>query len=237
MQGRFIVFEGGEGVGKTSQIQRLQQWLETSGWLHRLQSALPNLPQPILTTREPGGTGLGQQLRQLLLTPVLIRSEPIHARAELMLYAADRAQHVESLLKPHLQAGGLILCDRHTDSTLAYQGYGRGLSLDLIEQLNQIATAGLRSDLTFWLDLEVGVGLGRARQRGQALDRMEAAELAFHQRVRQGFAHLCDQQPKRIIRIDASQSEAAVATNIQTLLEQRLCQWYPQLLNESSGNL
>lgn len=231
MRGRLIVFEGGEGAGKTSQIQRSQQWLETSGWLKRLRSALPALSQPLLISREPGGTALGKHLRQLLLNPDLTHTEPLNDRAELLLYAADRAQHVECLLKPHLQAGGVIFCDRYTNSTLAYQGYGRGLSQSLIAELNQIATGGLTSDLTLWLDVDVDVGLRRAQQRGQKPDRMEAAALAFHQRVRQGFENLSRQHPEQILRIDASQSETEVAKTIQTLLDQRLCQWYPQLLS------
>jgi dTMP kinase len=228
MPGKLIVFEGVEGGGKTSQIQRSQAWLTASGWLDQLRQLTPALPEPLLITREPGGTELGKHLRQLLLKPTT--QETLHDRAELMLYAADRAQHVEYLLKPHLAAGGLVLCDRFTDSTIAYQGYGRGLNLDLIQQLNQIATGGLTSDLTFWLDVEASIGLGRAQRRNPTLDRMESATLSFHQRVQQGFQTLLSQHPERIVRIDASQSEQVVFEQIQALLSQRLQQWYPQLL-------
>ncbi|MBW4553920.1 MAG: dTMP kinase [Aphanocapsa sp. GSE-SYN-MK-11-07L] len=228
MSGKLIVFEGVEGGGKTSQIRRSQAWLSASGWLDQLRQTTPALPDPLLITREPGGTELGKYLRQLLLSPAT--QETLHDRAELMLYAADRAQHVEYLLKPHLAAGGLVLCDRFTDSTIAYQGYGRGLNLSLIQQLNQIATGGLTSDLTFWLDVEVSIGLGRAQQRNKDLDRMESATLSFHQRVQHGFQALLHQHPERIVRIDASQSEQVVFEQIQTLLSQRLQQWYPQLL-------
>jgi dTMP kinase len=227
MSGKLIVFEGVEGGGKTSQIQRSQDWLSASGWLDQLRQTTPALSNPLLITREPGGTELGKYLRQLLLRPAT--QETLHDRAELMLYAADRAQHVEYLLKPHLAAGGLVLCDRFTDSTIAYQGYGRGLNLSLIEQLNQIATGGLTSDLTLWLDVEAAIGLGRAQRRSQNLDRMESATLSFHQRVQQGFQILQQQHPERIVRIDASQSEEVVFDQIQTLLSQRLQQWYPQL--------
>lgn len=220
MPGKFIVFEGVEGCGKTTQLQKTYQWLAESGWCDRLQT---KGIQQIVLTREPGGTALGTQLRQLLLTKT--DQEAISPSAELLLYAADRAQHVEQMLKPELAKGRLILCDRYTDSTIAYQGYGRGLSLDMIKQLNQIATSGLISDLTFWLDLDVAEGLARTQKRGTA-DRMEQADLSFHQRVQQGFAALAVAHPDRIVRIDASLSPTAVAEHIQTILHNKLMQWY-----------
>ncbi len=261
MWGKLIVFEGGEGSGKTTQITRLRQWLIDSGWAARLakgvagsrgrtasprqslmgetpKTALPHPEQQVIVTREPGATQFGIHLRSLLLETA---SVPIQDRAELLLFAADRVQHVETLLKPQLEQGALILCDRYTDSTVAYQGYGRGLSLELINQLNQIATGGLESDLTLWLDLDVEIGLARAQERqrqksapgpvegGLSLDRMEQDNLAFHQRVRQGFKELAQQHPRRIIRIDACQSEAAVAQAIQVILSQRLSEWYQPL--------
>lgn len=221
MQGRFIVFEGVEGGGKTTQLQRTHQWLQESGWLSHLQTK--GYVRSLEVTREPGGTELGTGLRQLLLEPPT--QEAIHDRAELLMYAADRAQHVETCLRPQLAAGDLILCDRYTDSTIAYQGYGRALDLDLIEQLNQIATNGLISDLTFWLDLDAKTGLARTLQRGKR-DRMEQADLAFHERVQQGFATLAKTYPDRIVTIDANQSEAIVAAQIQTTLDRQLTQWY-----------
>lgn len=226
MQGRLIVFEGVEGSGKTTQIRRSQQWLQASQWFQSLQAK--NFVPAILVTREPGGTALGSDLRQLLLG--YQGPEPIQNRAELLLYAADRAQHVEGYLKPQLAQGAIVLCDRYTDSTVAYQGYGRGLDLSLIDQLNQAATGGLASDLTLWLDVDAEVGLARMRQRGQA-DRMERANLAFHQRVQQGFQALHQQYPERIVRIDASQDEATVTEQIQQVLSQRLTQWYHPLLH------
>ncbi|WP_416676644.1 dTMP kinase [Egbenema bharatensis] len=221
MQGRFIGFEGGEGSGKTTQIARLQQWLTESGTIERLM-AQGQISQ-LLITREPGGTKLGQEIRHLLLhSPI---EEPMQDRTELLLYAADRVQHVEGYLKPHLNQGALILCDRYTDSTMAYQGYGRGLDRALIERLNTIATGGLESDLTLWLDVEVEVGLNRAKSRGQH-DRIEQATLAFHQRVRQGFTELAQKFPQRIRRIDANQNQAAVAEQIQAIIRQRFAEWY-----------
>ncbi|KGF73166.1 thymidylate kinase [Neosynechococcus sphagnicola sy1] len=220
MAGHFIVFEGGEGCGKTTQLRQIQQWLQQH----------PGLPpsadggsRAIVATREPGGTHLGAGLRQLLLAAN--SQEPMVDRAELLLYMADRAQHVEGCLQPWLAKGAIILCDRYTDSTVAYQGYGRGFSLDLIQQLNQIATAGLESHLTLWLDVEVEVGLARIQQRGAA-DRMEQATLNFHQRVRQGFQELAAAHPQRIVRIDASASITAVTQQIQGILTPYLHQWY-----------
>ncbi|MCU0568927.1 MAG: dTMP kinase [Oculatellaceae cyanobacterium Prado106] len=218
MRGRFVVFEGVEGSGKTTQVQRSHLWLQESGLLAKL--AIPDAP---LVTREPGGTSLCQSIRSLLLTPTT--EEPMQDRTELLLYAADRAQHVDFLLRPQLAAGRLILCDRYTDSTIAYQGYGRGLDRALIDQLNQIATAGLESDLTLWFDLEVEVGLARAQQRG-GRDRIEQATLAFHQRVQQGFTELAQAHPQRIVRIDASRSKAEVAAEVQAVLTERITAWY-----------
>ncbi len=232
--GRFIVFEGTEGVGKSTQLKLLQQWLIDSGWMaHLQQNLLPEIP-PVIITRQPGGTDLGQRLRALLLDSALTQTQGLPSITELLLYAADRAQHVHTTLKPALERGSLILCDRYTASTVAYQGYGRGLDLGLIGQLNAIATDGLVPDLTFWLDLDVQQGLNRTRQRQFAVDelegqdRMEAAALSFHQRVQEGFAAQAQADPLRIIRIDAAFSAQQVAAQIQTVMEQHLQQWYPQ---------
>lgn len=217
MRGRLIVFEGVEGSGKTTQMQRSRLWLLENEWLWQFAS----IPR-VVVTREPGGTELGVGVRRLLLEQ---RSgEPIWERAELLLYAADRAQHVEDFLKPELAKGSMILCDRFTDSTIAYQGYGRGLSLDLIQQVNELATDGLQSDLTLWLDLDVELGLARAKVRGVS-DRMEQADLAFHQRVQQGFTELAASNSERIVRIDASRTEEEVAEEIQAVLTRKLQFW------------
>ncbi|NCJ05161.1 dTMP kinase [Synechococcales cyanobacterium C] len=234
MGGKLVVFEGGEGAGKTTQISQVQAWLRDSGWVHRIQTALalPASEEPLCLTREPGGTDLGQRLRALLLDGSLTTAAPMQAQTELLLYAADRSQHVTQVLKPKLQSGYLVLCDRFTDSTVAYQGYGRGLDLNLIDQLNQIATAGLESDLTFWLDLEAEVGLNRVHQRllaNTSVDRMEADTLEFHRRVQSGFTALARQYPQRIVRVEAQASEVEVTQVIQTVLEERLKAWYPQL--------
>lgn len=234
--GRFIVFEGVEGAGKSTQLNRLQRWLTESDWVKVLSKDLKSGTPPIWVTREPGGTILGKQLRQLLLDSALTAAEGLPDVTELLLYAADRAQHVHAALLPALANGTLVLCDRYTDSTIAYQGHGRGLELSLIQQLNVIATGGLSSDLTLWLDLEVNEGLSRARSRQQdstalqGMDRMEATELSFHERVQQGFAALAQAEPQRIVRVEASGSEDQVAAQVQTIVEQHLNQWYPQPL-------
>lgn len=231
MLGKLIVFEGGEGAGKTTQLILFKNWLTQSGWLDQITRYIGVAHPPVVVTREPGGTLLGKAIRKLLLDVTATGDEPINEQAELLLFAADRAQHVANFLVPHLQQGSLVLCDRYTDSTIAYQGYGRNLDLNLIHQLNQIATQGLESDLTLWLDLDVETGLARTQQRVQdpeiKVDRMEANEIAFHQRLRQGFTDLAQQHPDRMIRIDAQQPEAAIAQQIQGILEQHLQQWYP----------
>jgi dTMP kinase len=215
VNGRLVVLEGGEGCGKTTQLNRLATWI---------QQRSPHLK--IKTTREPGGSLLCQKIRQVLLMPD--RDEAMQDRAELLLYAADRAQHVEAWLKPWLAEGCLVLCDRYTASTVAYQGYGRGLDLTLIHQLNQIATGGLEPDLTLWLDLDPAIGLARAQARGTR-DRIEQADFTFHQNVRSGFAALRDAQkmtnPDRFIRIDASQSIEQVELELTETVERVLQPW------------
>lgn len=175
-RGRFLVLEGIDGCGKTTQLEALAAWLPGSG-------LLPPGAR-LLTTREPGGTGLGRALRELLLhAPAPQAPCP---EAELLLYAADRAQHVQTVILPALQAGDWVLSDRYAGSTAAYQGHGRGLDRGLIAQLEAIATAGLQPDLTLWLELPLEQSLLRRRQR-QA-DRIEAAGTAFLARVAAGFA-------------------------------------------------
>jgi len=224
MQGKLIVLEGIEGCGKTTQLGYLYRWLQAQPLIQALQNQ--GQIGEIITTREPGGTPLGGELRHLLLTQTT--TPAMAARTELLLYAADRAQHVEEVLIPALAQGCLILCDRYIDSTMAYQGYGRGLDLTLIEQLNQIATGGLLPDLTLWLQLQATVGLARSRQRG-SIDRMEQADMAFHQRVEQGFAALAAAHPQRIVSVVAAAPRAEVTRQIQTIVMQRLQQWYRPL--------
>lgn len=203
MVGRFIVFEGVEGCGKTSQMKLCAEWLQSLGI-------------SVVLTREPGGTELGLDLRRLLLQKT--EDKPIAEVTELLLYAADRSQHVAQELKPKLAQGKYILCDRYVDSTIAYQGYGRGLDMDLIHQLNYIATGGLSSDITIWLDVDVEVGLSRKRGENVGLDRIEQETMAFHRRVQQGYADLAKSSPSRIFSVDGSSSKEIVHKKIQEIL-------------------
>lgn len=237
MHGKLIVFEGGEGSGKTTQIQQIYSWLCDHEKVKSLQAQ--SLISNIKVTREPGGTELGTKIRHLLLhQPDNASEAAIVSKAELLLYAADRAQHVEETLLPWLKAGNWVLCDRYTDSTIAYQGYGRQLDLSLIETLNQIATGGLKSDLTLWLNVSPEVGLARMRERGQA-DRIEQASQQFHQRVNTGFTMLAESIPAGpdgeqanyassgpTVEIDGDQPVEAVTQQIQHMLNERLAQWY-----------
>jgi dTMP kinase len=209
-RGRFLVLEGIDGSGKSTQLDAVRRWLPTSGLMAE--------GARLRCTREPGGTALGRQLRQLLLHP------PEHIApcgvAELLLYAADRAQHVETVIRPALEAGDWVLSDRFTGSTIAYQGHGRGLPLALIAELEAIATGGLEADLTLWLDLPVAESLHRRHDR--AADRIEAAGEAFLRRVGEGFARLADE--RGWWRIDAAPSPEAVAEACRRLLRERLSQ-------------
>lgn len=180
----FITFEGVEGAGKSTQIRCLADILSAKGY-------------PVVTTREPGAGHIGQQIRQIILADHQVVPE-----AELLLYAADRAQHVRTLIRPALAEGKVVVCDRYADSTVAYQGYGRGLPMATIETLNQIATGGLKPDFTVLLDLDPAAGLARSKARA-LLDRMEQESLAFHQRVRHGFLQLARQEPDRFQVFDA----------------------------------
>ncbi len=206
MAGKFIVFEGVEGCGKTTQLHQTYLWLQAKF-----------SERKIFATREPGATELGLGLRQLLLS--LKNHQPIYPAAELLLYAADRAQHVQEVLMPHLAAEAIILCDRYTDSTIAYQGYGRNLPRSIIDQLNFFATNGLESDLTIWLDMDVELSLARTRLRGTS-DRIEQADLAFHKRVQHGYNQLAQAFPYRIKRVDASLDPPAVQAQIRAILQQ-----------------
>jgi len=197
-RGRFIVLEGIDGCGKTTQLEALRQWLPGSG-------LLPPGTR-VIVSREPGGTALGQALRELLLHPP-DGTAPVPC-AELLLYAADRAQHVETVLRPALERGDWVLCDRFTGSTAAYQGYGRGLDLGLIGALSDIATGGLSADLTLWLDVSLAESC--RRRGGQMADRIEAVGEAFMSRVADGFATLAGQ--RGWTRINADLPVDAVTT-------------------------
>ncbi len=200
MSGAFVAFEGGEGVGKSTQILRLAQWLGDLG-------------RHVVQTREPGGTPLGRELRRLVLEP----DGQVSPRAEALIYAADRAHHVDTLVRPALDAGAVVLTDRYIDSTLAYQGAGRGLSVRQARVVTDWATGGLLPDLTVLLDLDPEVGLSRAQARAH-LDRLEAASLDFHRLVRQGFLDLAAEDAQRYLVLDAAAPPDALEQAIRERL-------------------
>lgn len=199
MSGLFVAFEGGEGAGKSTQIALAAQWLRVRGY-------------EVVETREPGGTALGRELRGLLLDP----GSHVTPRAETLLYGADRAQHVETVIRPALAAGEVVLTDRYLDSTLAYQGAGRGLGAEA-RVVTSWASGGLLPDLTVLLDLDPAIGLARAENRA-APDRLESAALSFHQAVRQGFLDLAAAEPARYLVLEATQSAEALAEQVRTAL-------------------
>lgn len=203
----FITFEGVEGSGKTTQIQALRTQLESCG--HR-----------VLATREPGGCPIADAIRAILLDSA---NQALVPRAELLLYAAARAQHVEQVIRPALKAGTIVLCDRFADATTAYQGGGRGLDTTLVAELNAIATGGLLPDLTLLFDIPVEIGLSRARHRNQHLalldeGRFELEDLAFHQRVRSTYlAQAAGEDRFRIV--DATGTAETVAARVTAVVD------------------
>lgn len=211
---RFISFEGGDGSGKTTQVKALEK--------HLLERGIS-----CLITREPGGTPLGQLIRRVLLEA---GGHPVASPAELFLYLADRAQHAQEIILPALRAGQMVLCDRYTDSTLAYQGYGRGIDLQLLRRLNDVASGGVQPDLTFLLDCPVELGLARTAQRrlnaraGKREDRFEREALEFHRRVHAGFLELARSETDRYHVIDASRPVEDVSDDIKRVVEERLAQ-------------
>lgn len=191
----FLTFEGIEGCGKSTQAKRLAANLREQG-------------HNVVLTREPGGTDVTVEIRRILADP----KSKLDPTAELMLFLADRAQHVATVIGPTLEAGDVVICDRYCDSTLAYQGYGRGHDLAWLEDLNRRASHGVVPQLTLWIDCAVEVGLGRAQRRaGGPGDRFEIEPLEFHGRIRRGFTELASRFPERIVRIEGDRSEDDVA--------------------------
>jgi dTMP kinase len=200
-KGFFITLEGVEGSGKTTQTALVGEALRNTG--HR-----------VMVTREPGGTRAGEAIRAIFLDPAV----SLHAAAELLLVLADRAQHVREKLKPAIAAGEIVLSDRYSDSTTAYQGYGRGLDLKLLDELNRLASDGTHPDLTIVLDLAVETGLERTRERVRGdvrgPDRFEGEQVEFHRRVREGFQTIAREQPGRVKILDATAPVAEITARI-----------------------
>ena len=198
-KGLFITFEGADGCGKTTQIELLNKYLQENG-------------RSTLLTREPGAKGLGVKLREILLN----YDGEVSPQCESFLFLADRAQHIDCIIKPALKEGKIILCDRHTDSTVAYQGYGRGLDLEQINMLNNIATSGLKPDLTIVFDVDVETSMQRV---GKEKDRMESAGVEFFNKVRQGYLEIAKQEPNRVKVINSSDTIENIHKQVLELVE------------------
>ena len=201
-QGSFVSLEGPEGAGKTTQVKLLSKELTQLGVDH-------------VVTRDPGGTGLGRQIRRILLST----ENEVSPMAELLLYQADRAQHVDELIRPALERGALVICDRYIDSTIAYQGYGRKIDFELINTLNKMSTGGLMPDLTILFDIASDDGLSRLHPGGH--DRMEREDIDFHLRVRTGYQQLAEDNPERFETLDASKALSVVQDEFRKILSKK----------------
>lgn len=205
-KGMFVTFEGPEGGGKTTQIGMLATFLRQQG-------------RQVLQTREPGGTPIGDQIRACLHD---VNNTAMASQTELLLYSASRAQLVQEVIRPALDAGILVLCDRFFDSTLAYQGYGRGLDLETLHQITAFATGGLKPDLTLLFDIDVESGLARRTTGGEEMNRLDLEAVAFHRRVRHGFHTLAEAEPQRWVVVDAGKEPQIVHTNLRGVVADRL---------------
>lgn len=204
--GTFITLEGPDGSGKTTQAQLLVEWLRDQG-------------HDVLLTREPGGTGIGDQIRDVLHDSDNAGMDP---RTEFLLYSASRAQHVSELILPSLAAGKLVISDRYADSSLAYQGYGRGLDLEMLQAITAFATQGLKPDITLYFDIAPGEGLQRRLLGGEEWNRMDAEALAFHRRVRTGYLELADAEPHRWEVLDANRPIEDVQADVRAVVAAHL---------------
>lgn len=196
-RGRFITFEGADGCGKTTQLELLAEYLKETG-------------REVLITREPGAKGLGIKLREILLN----YDGEVAPQCESFLFLADRAQHIATIVKPAIEAGKIVLCDRHTDSTVAYQGYGRGLDLQEINYLNNLATQGLKPDLTLVFDVDIETSMKRV---GEEKDRMESGGIEFFNKVRNGYLAIAQNEPIRVKVIDASKTINEVFEDVKLI--------------------
>jgi dTMP kinase len=202
----FITFEGPDGSGKTTQVKQLADHLRGCG-------------VNVLAVREPGGTSIGEQIRDVLHS---LANQEMQPRTEILLYCAARAQLVGQVIRPHLQSGGVVICDRYADSTLAYQGYGHGLHLPTLRTILDFATGGLKPDITFYLDVQVEEGLKRRKTSGGEWNRMDDLPVEFHRRVRAGYLEMVAQEPGRWQAIDAARTMETIAKEIWEIVEGRL---------------
>lgn len=197
-KGLFITFEGADGCGKSTQLNLLAEYLKTKGF-------------DIVITREPGAKGLGERIREILLN----YDGEVSDRCESFLFLADRAQHIDKIVNPAINSGKIVLCDRHTDSSVAYQGYGRGLDIERINMLNNLAVNGRKPDMTFVFDIDVETSLSRV---GNQKDRMESAGVEFFNRVRHGYLEIAKKEPERVKVIDASKSIEQIHDKVVQLI-------------------
>jgi dTMP kinase len=204
--GAFITFEGPDGSGKSTQIQWLAEYLTGLG-------------QSVCLTREPGGTAISEQIRGLLHD---LRNRAMQPRTEILLYSAARAQVVAEIIRPALDQGDIVLCDRYADSTLAYQGYGHGLDLPTLRQLTAFATGDLRPELTLLFDLDPAEGLRRRQTAGVEWNRLDDYDLAFHQRVRAGYCELAKAEPERWVVLDATHDRDRLQAEVRRVVVERL---------------
>lgn len=202
----FITFEGPEGSGKTTQIKLLADFLSQQGY-------------SVCLTREPGGTGIGNQIRACLHD---VANGAMLSTTEILLYSASRAQLVGEVIRPELAAGRIVLCDRYADSTLAYQGYGRGLSLAALQQITNFATGGLKPDLTLYLEVAVLAGLNRRASNALEMNRMDLQAIEFYERVTAGYETLMAQEPARWVRVDGSRPVMVVQEVLRQIVSGRL---------------
>ncbi len=205
MKGIFITLEGGDGAGKSTQIGNIESFFKERGYV-------------VVHTREPGGTPIGEKLRDILLDKNNMEMGPV---SEMLIYAASRAQHVAEVIRPAISEGKVVICDRFTDSSIAYQGYGRGLG-EMVSEVNVHATGGLEPDITFWLDIDPEAGRERAKQAGEP-DRLELEKTDFHYRLYEGYKALALAYPERIKRIDASKTPDEMKEEIFAHLK-KLCE-------------
>ena len=201
-KGLFITLEGADGCGKTTQLNLLKEYLTSRGY-------------EIVVTREPGGKGLGEKLREILLN----YDGEVSDRCEAFLYLADRAQNIDTIIKPAINSGKIVLCDRHTDSSVAYQGYGREQNIDNINMLNELAVNGVHPDLTIVFDIDTETSMERV---GAEKDRLESAGIEFHKRVRNGYLEIAKKNPQRIKVVDASQTIEDVQLDVIKIVEEVL---------------
>lgn len=206
MRGRLITLEGGEGAGKSTAVRRVADWLERHG-------------RSVVLTREPGGTRAAEQIRSLLLNP---DTGELAAMTELLLMFAARAENLARIIRPALDAGQDVICDRFTDASRAYQGGGRGLGTAVVDALAALVHPDLEPDLTLLLDVPVAIGMARVDRRGQAPDRFEQTRAGFLDRVRSAYLDIAEREPQRMVVIDASAPLAEVHAAIVTALEERL---------------